>query len=455
MKPRSGRPARIIQTWEAVAIVVGIVVGAGIFKTPSLVAGFTRDSGWMVAAWIGGALISFAGALCYAELSTAHPGPGGDYLFLSRAYGRNISFLYAWAKAGVINTGSIAMLSYVFGDYMTRVLSLGAQSSALWAVIIVILLTALNLLGIHASSRLQGSLVLVALLGLSLVVLAGFTGGGPQAVAPTVFALRPEPGSMGLAMVFVLLTFGGWSEAAFITAELKGGSRRIVAVLMISLTIITILYLLVNVSLVLALGVGGLAGSSAAAADVLGTFLGPSAERLMGLLVATTALTSINSTMVVGARTTIALGSHWPALKALSSWNSRQGAPMVSLLIQSALSLALIGFGALQASGFNAMVEFTAPLFWTFLFLVGLSLFILRSRRQPGHARAFRVPLYPITPVLFCAASLYLSYSSFAYAASRQAVHISVAVMLIGLVCMATLMALEARRSQPSKSPLL
>ena len=159
----SGQPTRILQFWAAVAIVVGIVVGAGIFKTPSMVAGLTGDAGWLLAVWIGGAMISLAGALCYAELCSAHPHAGGDYHFLSKAYGKNLSFLYAWAKAMVINTGSIALLAYVFGDYMSKVVALGPYSSALWAVAIVVLLTLTNILGLRNSSRLQTVLIVLVL----------------------------------------------------------------------------------------------------------------------------------------------------------------------------------------------------------------------------------------------------------------------------------------------------
>ncbi|MCM8620943.1 MAG: amino acid permease, partial [Candidatus Accumulibacter sp.] len=144
MPARADNPRPLLHTTAAVAIVVGIVVGAGIFKTPAMVAGITQDHGWLIATWLAGALVSLAGALCYAELCATHPHAGGEYHFLSRAWGKRLAFLYAWSKAMVINTGSIALLAYVFGDYMTRVVDLGAHSSALWAVAIIIVLTVTN-----------------------------------------------------------------------------------------------------------------------------------------------------------------------------------------------------------------------------------------------------------------------------------------------------------------------
>ena len=130
----TGAPQPLLRRRDAIAIIVGIVIGAGIFKTPSMVAGVTQDAGWAVVAWLGGALVSLAGALCYAELAAAYPHAGGDYHFLTRAYGRNASFLYAWARATVINTGSIALLAFVFGDYMARFVPFGSMGSAFWAV---------------------------------------------------------------------------------------------------------------------------------------------------------------------------------------------------------------------------------------------------------------------------------------------------------------------------------
>ncbi len=137
-RPDTAQPRPQLRRRDAIAIIVGIVIGAGIFKTPSMVAGATADGGWAIAAWVAGALVSLAGALCYAELATAYRHAGGDYHFLTRAYGRDASFLYAWARATVINTGAIALLAFVFGDYVSTVFPLGAASGAIWAAVIVI-----------------------------------------------------------------------------------------------------------------------------------------------------------------------------------------------------------------------------------------------------------------------------------------------------------------------------
>lgn len=433
----SALPLRLLSPLGAVAIIVGIVIGAGIFKTPSMVAGITGDMGWAITIWVAGALISLMGALCYAELATLYPHAGGDYHFLTRAYGKNVSFLYGWAKAMVINTGSIALLAFVFGDYMSKVVPLGANSTLYWAYLIVIVLTIINLIGIHASASIQTVLTVFEVGGLILIVIAGFGLFGnplPAVENPPLFSSSPPLGMLGLGMVFVLLTFGGWNESAYISAELKGTSKTIVSVIVISLAVITVIYLLVNLALFNGLGLKALASSKAASADLLGLAFGPIGEKLLGLFVAVAALTSINATMIVGARTNYAMGEDWDGLRKMAKWESARGSPTFAYLVQGLISLALISFGALQSDGFEAMVEFTAPVFWSFLFLVGVSLFILRFKDRS--TRPFGVPLYPITPLIFCASCAYLAYSSIMYAHSKGAVAISFYVMLAGLVAL-------------------
>jgi APA family basic amino acid/polyamine antiporter len=437
-------PQRRLRRWDTIAIIVGIVVGAGIFKTPSMVAGITGDAGWMIVAWLLGAGISLAGALCYAELATAFPHAGGDYHFLTRAYGRNLSFLYAWARTMVINAGSIALLAFVFGDYLSVAIPLGDHSSAVWAAVIVIALSLLNIAGLRATSRTQNVLTTIEVAGLVAIVVAGLLAPAAAGSAGAPFTRTPAPGMFGLAMIFVLLTYGGWNEAAYVSAELKGGRRAMVGALVLSIAIIAALYLAVNLALLHGLGLKDLSDSKAAGADVMVRAFGPLGGQLLGLGVAIATLTSINATMIVGARTNYAVATDWPALGLLSGWNESRDAPVAAYIFQALITLMLVGFGALQKDGFTAMVEFTAPVFWAFLMLVGLALFILRAKSGEID-RPFRVPLYPLTPMLFCLVCAYLFYSSVTYAASKDSIHISLSVIAIGFVALA-LMRLFNRR---------
>ena len=450
MKSDSSAPAKILRLLHplsAVALIVGIVIGAGIFKTPSLVAGISGDAGWALVLWIAGALISIVGALCYAELCTAYPNAGGDYHFLHRAFGRNISFIYGWSRATIINTGSIALLAFVFGDYMSTLIHLGTYSSAIWALLIVVLLTAVNLAGIHASSAMQIWLTLIEIVGLLAVVVAGFWVDAPASGTIQWFAQAPAPTQWGLCLVFVLLTFGGWNEAAYISAELKGGPRTMVWVILASMVTLTVIYLLVNTALLLGLGLSGLSQSKTAAGELLGLAFGPWAQKALGLFVAIAALTSINATMFVGARTNFAVGSDWKALRKLGQWQLDIGSPKQALLLQALISIGLIALGTQEADGFSAMVEFTAPVFWGFLFLVGLALLRLRQT-DPDTTRPFKVPLYPLLPLIFCAVCAWLTYSSVTYAISQKAIHVSMLLIASGVLALLILSAREKTLNQ-------
>ncbi|HWL75711.1 MAG TPA: amino acid permease [Burkholderiaceae bacterium] len=440
----SATPRPVLSVFDGAMIVVGIVIGAGIFRTPSMVAGVTGSVEWMLTAWMLGGVLTLVGALCYAELASTFPNAGGDYHFLTRAYGRDISFFFAWARVAVITTGSIALLAFVFGDYMSRVVSLGPNSSAIYAALTVIVLTVLNIIGLRESSRAQNVLTILEVTGLLLVTLAGILATAP-ATAPAASATTSGvPPLFGLAMVFVLLTYGGWNEGAYISAEVKGGPRAIVRTLVLAIVVITVVYLAFVLAVLNGLGIAGMKESKAVGADVMQAAFGPSGAQIIGVIVGIATLTSINATMIVGARTNYALGRDWPQLAFMSQWQGARNVPMVAFFVQGGIALALIAFGALQKDGFSAMVEFTAPVFWFFFLLTGIALIVLRLR-EPTIARPFKVPLYPILPIVFIGTCGYLFYSSVTYAQSKQAVGIALYVMLAGLVVWA-LMRLTRRR---------
>jgi APA family basic amino acid/polyamine antiporter len=446
---RGGEPHAVLGLGHAVAIVVGIVIGAGIFKAPAMVAQMTGSAPWMFGAWVLGGLVSLIGALCYAELATAYPSAGGDYHFLHRAYGRRLAFLFGWARFSVITTGSIALLAFVFGDYMTQLLPLGRHSASLYAAAAVVVLSWVNLRGIRSGASTQTWLTVLEVGGLLLVVVAGlFLASNGSAPAKAAEA-SAGPQAFGLAMVFVLLTYGGWNEAAYLSAELKDRQRNIVRALVASIGVITLLYLLVNWAYWRGLGQAGMAGSQALAADLMRVAFGDTSGLLISAMVALAALTSINATMIVGARTNFAVGRDWPVLGRLGEWDESRGTPTVAMASQCAMSLLLVVVGSVAGGGFKSMVEFTAPVFWLFFLLAGVSLFVLR-RREPQTTRPFKVPLYPLAPAVFCAVCAYMLWSSLSYVHSQtlggfNAAWIGVAVLAVG----ALLLLAMPRKSPP------
>jgi amino acid transporter len=319
---------------------------------------------------------------------------------------------------------------------MTRVLSLGTHSPAIYAALTVLVLTAINLVGLRESARTQNLLTAIEVSGLLLVALAGLIAEPPAAAAAAPATAAPAgsiPPMFGLAMVFVLLTYGGWNEAAYISAEVRGGPRAIVRALVLSIVAITVVYVAFVLAVLSGLGLDGMKNSKAVGADAMQAAFGPFGAQLIGAIVGVATLTSINATMIVGARTNYALGRDWPALAFVGRWHGTRHVPVIAFLVQGVIALALIAFGALQKDGFSAMVEFTAPVFWFFFLLTGVGLFVLRFR-EPHVARPFKVPLYPILPIVFVVTCGYLLHASITYAQSQQAVHITFWVMGAGAV---------------------
>jgi amino acid transporter len=267
--------------------------------------------------------------------------------------------------------------------------------------------------------------LLVVVVGLFIAPAAGEV----IAVEPPAATAPSGAGSfMGLAMVFVLLTFGGWNEAAYISAELKSGKRGMARVLIISIIVITVIYLLVNLAFSRALGHAAMASSEAVGVDLLRQVWGPTGVWLIGILVAFSALTSVNATIFTGARTNYALGRDFKLFSMLGKWNNQAAGPVNAFLVQGLISLALISLGLITRSGFETIVEYTAPVFWFFFLLVGISLFVLR-RKVPEVHRPFRVPLYPVLPAIFCLSSAYLLYSSLMYTGVGALVGIGVLIV--------------------------
>lgn len=337
-----------------------------------------------------------------------------------------MGFIYAWARLSVIQTGSIALLAFVCGDYLAQILDIGPAGPTVFAAATVILLTAINRAGVRQGTGTQVWLTLVEVGGLLLIAGAAFLF-APSAAADA--APAAGGGAIGLVMVFVLLTFGGWSETVYVTAEMRGSRRRIVWVLVASLALVTLLYVAVNLAFLHALGLGGIAGSEAVAADVMRLALGEGGAVVISAVVAIAALTSANATVITGARTGHALGISTPALRWLGRWDGARDTPGNALLAQGAIALVLVVLGGLSRDGFANAIEFTAPVFWLAMTGVGIALFVLRAR-DPHIERPFRVPLYPVLPAIFCATSLYLLWSSIAY--TGAAALAGVAVLAIG-----------------------
>ena len=434
----SAQPQQNVSVLEGAAMLVGVVIGVGIFKAPSIVAGNVTGDAMFLGLWVAGGLIALMGALCYAELGSAHPHTGGEYHFLSRAFGPSVGLLFAWARCTVIQTGAIAYVAFAYGDYANILVPLGSNGPSIHAFLIVAILTALNIRGTRESKRAQIVFTILTLLAVATVIVAGLLfakGAAPAVSTPS------SGGSIELAMVFILLTYGGWNEVAYLSGELRDVRRTMVRMLLLGLAVIVAAYLLVNVAYLRVLGLDGMRQSNAVAADVMRLATGDAGAILISLIVVTAAVSTLNATIFTGARTYYALGRDIPLLNALGIWSPRGHNPRNAFLLQGTIALALILFGAMSRDGFQNMVAYTAPVFWFFLFMVGLSLIVFRWR-ESERERPFSVPLYPLPPLILCATSLWMMYGSLSYAGPGAV--IGVVVLLLGT----PLIWLQRRRSR-------
>jgi amino acid transporter len=424
--------------WDAVSIIVGIVVGTSIFRSPTLVFQAMPGPWEALGVWLVGGVLCLFGAVCYAELATTYPRNGGDYEYLTRAYGRPIGFLFGWAQLSVVLTGSIGAMAYAFADYAGKLWEMPPGSTAWLAAAAVAGLTAVNLLGMVAGKSLQNALTLAKILGLGAVVAAALYWGRADSTAAVAGSSGMAGAGIGLALVFVLYAYGGWNDAVFVAAEVRDVRRNLPRALIFGIAGITVVYLALNAAYLAVLGFEGARQSATPAADVLTHAVGTWGGQAITVLVIISTLGAINGMILAGSHVYATVGEDHRVFAWLGKWNVRAGAPTAALVVQASIALLLIvavgtpqgcraidgalvsiGLAALPwdeyFGGFETLVAGTAPVFWAFFLLTGLSVFILRVK-DPLKPRPYRVPWFPLPPVVFCCTCGYMLYSSLAYA---------------------------------------
>lgn len=425
--------------WDAVSIIVGIVVGTTIFRGTAPVFANAGGPWTALGLWLIGGILSWCGAVCYAELATTYPRDGGDYEYLNRAFGPWCGFLFGWSQLATIISGNIAIMAYAFADYGARLWPALDKQAQLVTIAPVVALSALNAVGLAAGKTTQNLLTATKVLGIAGIVLAGF---GLTLAKPPISRLLPFPsstsGSISLALVFVLYAFGGWAHAAYVAAEVRDPRRNLPRALGMGIAGITLIYLIVNASYVYVLQFGGASSTLTPAADVMDRVFGPWGTNAVSVLVMLSALGAINGMILTGTRIYAVWAADYPALKWLATWNRERVVPFVAITVQAFIAVFLIllvgsyagrqGFNlALLAAGiqpvpwdrfnggFETLVVGSAPLFWLLTLLTTLSVFVLRHRDRTL-VRSFKVPLYPLPPILFAGTCLYMLQASLAYA---------------------------------------
>lgn len=426
-----GAPQKELSLFDSTCIIVGIIIGAGIYETAPLVAKCLGSGMGVMLIWLAGGVLALIGALCYAELATTYPREGGDYIYLTRAYGRWPGYMFGWTQLAVVRPGDIALMAFIFARYAQTLYAPFTDSGLSYAAAVIVVLTVINILGVKAGKWTQNFLTVAKFLGLVAISVIGFTAPSPPQTGtlPAVESFTWE--GLQLAFILVLFTFGGWNEMAYVAAEIKRPQQNIVRALVTGTVAVTALYVLVNGAFLSALGMAGMSNSQAVAVEAVGRTFPQIAGRVIAILICISALGAINGLIFTGARISYALGVDHRSFRPLGKWSQVLGTPVWALVVQGTLSLAIV----LVAGSFIDTILYTAPLVWLFFLATAFSVIVLR-RREPDMPRPYKVMAYPLSPLVFAAFCVFMLFSSTAYAIGRKPLGLLflVGILLLGVM---------------------
>lgn len=439
--------------WDAVSIIIGIVVGTAIFRSSSDVFANSSKAWEALALWILGGALSWCGAICYAELATTYPRDGGDYVYLTRAFGPWCGFLFGWGQLTAVLSGNIAIMAYAFADYGENLWS-GLKSYSIWLTIApVIALSAVNAIGIVVGKTAQNVLTIGKIVGIAGLGMAGLLAATKSEARLEVIG-EPRSANLGLALVFVLYAYGGWSHAAYVAAEVRDQRTNLPRALFLGLGCITLIYLAVNSTYLAALGFDGARLTRTPAADVMEHAIGDWSGRAFSLLVMLSALSAINGMILTGSRIYAAWGGDYSALRWLGAWNEKSTAPVAAIALQAVIAtllILLIGtetgrslFDSLLTrvglnelpwkrfnGGFATLMAASTPVFWALSFLTGVAVFVLRVRDR-GIERPYSMAFFPLPAVIFCGTCVFMLQASVSYA--KWLTLIGIAPLAMGVI---------------------
>jgi APA family basic amino acid/polyamine antiporter len=412
---------RALGTFDATMLVVGGIIGAGIFINPYLVAQRLSSGGLVLAAWIAGGAIALAGAYAFAELAARFPRAGGQYVYLCEAFHPLVGFLFGWASLLMIQGGGLAAVAITFSQYALRLVGASPGASTTLAVGALALLAVVNVLGVKPGSRLLNTLVV-----LKLAALAALIGGGlfldseaPRSPASgSAFPGGSGLAAFGAALIPILFSYGGWQNANVISEEIRDSRRTLPAALLAGTAVVILVYVLVNVVYLDALGREGLASTATPAADAVRRLFGPGADRLIAAAIAVSTFGFLDLTLLAPTRISYAMAKDGLFFPALARLHPRFQTPALAILLQAAWAILLVLTGT-----FGQLVDSVVFADWIFFGLTVAGLFVFR--RRPGRGAetgAFRAPFYPVLPALFVAAAALVVWSTIRTDPGRSAV---------------------------------
>jgi len=379
-------------------IVMGGIVGAGIFANPSEVAHRVHTPFLILGMWVLGGFIAMCGAFIWAELATRLPGTGGQYLYLREAYHPSVAFVYGWGLLLVTQTGGMAAVAVIFSSYFRALTGVAWNGSAI-AAMVLLALTGINCLGARAGSNVQSALMLLKIGAIAALVVIGFAVGGGSLKSGPLLAQPVSLGllkSVGAAMVPIAFAYGGWQTATFVAGEMRNARRDLSRGLLIGVGAVVALYLAVNLACLRVLGPVGLDATTTPASDVMRIALGERGAQWIAAGIAISTLGFLSQSMLTGPRVYYAMARDGLFFESVGKLSPRSRAPVVAIVLQGLAAIVIACSGT-----YGEILNFAITVDFIFFGVTAASLFVLRRRQIGSDTAIYRAPGHPFTTILF------------------------------------------------------
>jgi len=406
--------ARRLGLFDGTMLVIGGIIGAGIFLNPAIVAARTGSALWTLVVWGIGGVVALIGAMCFGELGARHPKAGGSYVYLRDAFGPLPAFLYGWTYLVVVNCGGIAAVGVTFAGYACRLASLPESFIRPVAVFALVLLHGINLFGIRPGALTTNVFTVLRLAALSALIatgLAAVSGSGAPVAASASVAVSPglSLGVLGAALIPVLFTYGGWQHSNHVAGEILEPEKNLPRALLLGVSAVVLVYMLANVAYLHALGVSGLAQSTAPAADTMTAVLGPWGGSLIAFGIMCSTFGFMSLVILAGPRIYQAMADDGLFFESASKLHPRYRTPTVAILVQAVWAIALTLSGS-----YGQLLDYVVFGDWIFFGLTVATIFFYRRRGAPPEGSASFVWGYPATPLFFILVAIFAVWSSIA-----------------------------------------
>jgi APA family basic amino acid/polyamine antiporter len=401
--------ARRLGPFDAIMIVMGGIIGAGIFVNPAVVARNVHTPLLVLGAWLIGGMIALIGAFVYAELAALRPRVGGQYAYLRDAYHPIVAFLYGWTLLLVVQTGGMAGAAIIFGRYFCELFRLSISEQFV-ATLALAILTAINCLGVRAGSNVQSALMLIKLAAIALLIGVGCF--GPVKTNPAGVELPADSGGfagLARAMAPVLFAYGGWQTASFVSGEMRDPRRDLPRGLLIGVIGVILCYVLVSYSCVRVLGVGDLARTNVPASEVMRHAFGERGAQLIAAGIAISTLGFLSQSILTAPRVYYAMARDGVFFKAVGYLDPRTRVPTIAIVLQGVCAAAIALTGK-----YDQILNYVVAIDVLFFGLTGASLLIFRARLRKKGEEHLRVPWHPVTTSVFVLACWAISISTVA-----------------------------------------